>query len=49
MEGKEWVWDGGVLREQLAEQTKKAINTLAGQRALEEHKLGLFNNFLNNL
>ena len=49
MEGKEWVWEGGVLREQLAEQTKKAINTLAGQRALEEHKLGLFNNFLNNL
>ena len=49
MEGKEWVWDGGVLREQLAEQTKKAINTLAGQSALEEHKLSLFNNFLNNL
>ena len=49
MEGKEWVWDGGLLREQLAEKTKKAINTLAGQSALEEHKLGLFNNFLNNL
>jgi len=49
MEGKEWVWDGGLLREQLAEKTKKSINTLVGQRALEEHKLGLFNNFLNNL
>ena len=49
MEGKEWVWEGGLLREQLAEKTKKAINTLAGQSALEEHKLGLFNNFLNNL
>ena len=49
MEGKEWVWDGGLLREQLAEKTKKAIDTLAGQRALEEHKLGLFSNFLNNL
>ena len=49
MEGKEWVWDGGILREQLAEKTKKAINTLAGQGALEEHKLGLFSNFLNNL
>ena len=49
MEGKEWDWDGGVLREQLAERTKKAINTLAGQSALEEHKLSLFNNFLNNL
>ena len=49
MEGKEWVWEGGSLREQLAEKTKKSINTLVDQRALEEHKLGLFNNFLNNL
>ena len=49
MEGKEWVWDGGVLREQLAEQTKKSINTLVTQKRLEEHKLSLFNNFLNNL
>ena len=49
MEGKEWVWEGGLLREQLAEKTKKSINTLVGQRALEEHKLGLFQNFLNNL
>ena len=49
MEGKEWVWEGGVLREQLAEQTKKSINTLVTQRRLEEHKLSLFNNFLNNL
>ena len=39
MEGKEWVWEGGILREQLAEQTKKRINTLVDQRALEEHKL----------
>ena len=49
MEGKEWVWEGGVLREQLAEQTKKSINTLVSQKRLEEHKLSLFNNFLKNL
>ena len=49
MEGREWVWEGGILREQLAEQTKKRINTLVDQRALEEHKLNLFNNFLSNL
>ena len=49
MEGKEWVWEGGLLREQLAEKTKKSINTLVDQRALEEHKLCLFNDFLNNL
>jgi len=49
MEGKEWVWEGGILREQLAENTKRRINTLADQRMLEEHKLQLFNDFLSNL
>jgi len=49
MEGKEWVWDGGILREKYAEQTKKQINTLVDQRRLEEHKLELWNNFLSNL
>ena len=49
MEGKEWVWEGGNLREQLAEKAKRTINTLVDQRRLEEHKLNLFNNFLSNL
>ena len=49
MEGKEWVWEGGILREQLAEKTKKSINTLVNQNRLEEHKLNLFNDFLSNL
>jgi hypothetical protein len=49
MEGKEWVWEGGILREQLAERTQKRINTLVDQRRLEEHKLNLFNDFLSNL
>ena len=49
MEGKEWVWEGGILREKLAEQTQRRINTLVDQRKLEEHKLNLFNDFLSNL
>jgi len=49
MEGKEWVWEGGIFREQLAEQSKKRINDLVSQRSLEEHKLDLWNNFLSNL
>ena len=49
MEGKEWVWEGGILREQLAEKTQKRINTLVDQRRLEEHKLNLFQDFLSNL
>ena len=49
MEGKEWIWEGGILREQLASKTKKQINTLVDQKRLEEHKLNLFNDFLSNL
>ena len=49
MEGKEWVWEGGILREKLAEQTQRRINTLVDQKRLEEHKLNLFNEFLSNL
>ena len=49
MEGKEWVWEGGILREKLAESTKYRINTLVDQKNLEEHKLNLFNEFLSNL
>jgi len=49
MEGKEWVWEGGSLREQLAEKTEKRINTLVTQKRLEEKKLSLFQDFLNNL
>jgi hypothetical protein len=49
MEGKEWVWEGGILREQLASKTQKRINTLVDQRRLDEQKLNLFQEFLSNL
>jgi hypothetical protein len=49
MEGKEWIWEGGILREELAEKTQKRINTLVDQNRLEEQKLNLFNEFLSNL
>jgi len=49
MEGKEWVWEGGILREKYAEKTKRRINTLVDQKMLEDHKLNLFNDFLSNL
>ena len=49
MEGKEWVWDGGILREKYAKKTYKTINTLVDQKRLEENKLNLFNDFLANL
>ena len=49
MEGKEWIWDGGVLREKIAESTRRRINTLVDRQRLEENKLNLFNEFLNSL
>jgi len=32
MEGKEWVWEGGILREKFAAQTQRRINTLVDQK-----------------
>jgi hypothetical protein len=49
MEGKEWIWDGGVLREQRAEKLVNKINTLVDQKILEEYKLSIFNEFIANL
>ena len=49
MEGKDWVWDGGILRESQVAKTYKYINTLVDQKQLDEKKLDIFNNFLNSL
>jgi hypothetical protein len=49
MEGKEWIWEGTTLREQLANDTKNKIESLVTQKALEEHKLNLFNEFIRSL
>ena len=49
MEGKDWVWDGGILRERFAQKTYKQINTLVDQKKLDENKLNIFNDFLSNL
>jgi hypothetical protein len=49
MEGKEWVWEGGILREKYAQKMKETIESLAFQKRLNERKVDLFDNFLNNL
>jgi|TARA_B100001250_G_scaffold33610_1_gene27273 hypothetical protein len=49
MEGKEWVWDGGLLKERLADQTRIKIERATISRDLEEQKLGLFQDFLSSL
>ena len=50
MEGKEWVWDGGVLKEMCATKAKNAIEKMAKQRKItEERKLKIFSEYLLNL
>ena len=49
MEGKEWIWEGNILREKKAEEMKARIDAAAGQKVLEEQKLNLFNEFINSL
>jgi hypothetical protein len=48
MEGVEWIWNNGVL-EQKVSRIQGRINTLVDSKQLEEHKLSLFNEFLNSL
>ena len=49
MEGKEWVWEGTILKERKVDEIKSTIDTLAGKKRLEEHKIDLFNEFINSL
>lgn len=48
MEGKEWVWEGGLLRERQIQEMKKEIDN-ASKVELEEKMLAAFDQFLSNL
>jgi hypothetical protein len=48
MEGKEWVWDNGILREQQIAKYHRYISE-STRKNLEERKLKAFENFLSNL
>ena len=48
MEGKEWIWDNGLLREQDIERAKNNI-LKASSRKLEEVKINEFKNLLSKL
>lgn len=49
MEGKEWVWEGSILREKSVSNLKNRVEQLTISRELEEKKIELFNDFLANL
>ena len=49
MEGKEWVFVNGLLKESELESTRSTIDKLVVTRELEEKKIQLFQDFLSNL
>ena len=50
MEGKEWVWEGGILKEKAAEMTRQRVESYTRQKRLSEQaKLKLLNDYLSNL
>ncbi len=48
MEGKEWIWENGVIRSKEIESYKDLIKK-ASRKELEEKKLEIFNIFVSNL
>ena len=48
MEGKEWIWDNGVLKPVVIEQYKKVIKNTPS-RKLEEQAMNLFKDFISRL
>ena len=49
MEGKEWVYVNGILKESDIESTRSTIDKLVVTKELEEKKIQLFQDFLSNL
>jgi len=49
MEGKEWVFVNGLLKESDIESARSTIDKLVVTRELEEKKIQLFQDFLSNL
>jgi hypothetical protein len=50
MEGKEWVWDGGILKEMNASNIQRKVEKLSESKKLDEKaKLRLFGEYLLNL
>jgi hypothetical protein len=49
MEGKEWVWNNGIIRESEIATIKRSIDNAPSRAVLEERKLSAFNQFLKTL
>jgi hypothetical protein len=48
MEGVEWVWNNGILEQKLA-RMQRQIDSYSASKQLSEHKIRLFDEFINSL
>ena len=48
MEGKEWVWENGILQPKVIEQYKEYVLSVKDKNQIEEAKLIVFKHFLSN-
>ena len=49
MEGKEWVWDNGLLKERHIADLERTINKTVSDGTFQERKFELFEKFIQNL
>jgi len=49
MEGKEWIWNNGIIQESEIDHMKRQIDNAASSKILEERKISAFSKFLNSL
>tara|TARA_B100000927_G_scaffold202330_2_gene163934 strand:+ start:1532 stop:2182 length:651 start_codon:yes stop_codon:yes gene_type:complete len=49
MEGKEWIWNNGIIQESEIASMKQKIDNAANHKILEERKISAFSKFLNSL
>lgn len=49
MEGVEWVWDNGILKQQQIERYKEEVDSRVGKRDYEETAIKVFEHFLHSL
>jgi hypothetical protein len=48
MEGKQWIWENGIIKERQIEKYKKVIKE-SNKRELEENTIKVFKDFLSKL
>ena len=49
MEGKEWVWTNGIIKESEIANIKRGLDNAPNFKVLEERKLSAFSSFLGTL